>query len=74
MLIPGIPDDELERLHWNSGRGRGAAGYRHLPSGITVARELIPDVPVLEQDQELLAELKEKLWSAGLLGGEASHP
>jgi hypothetical protein len=37
MLIPVIPDADLERLYWNSGGGRGAAGYRHAPSGITVA-------------------------------------
>jgi hypothetical protein len=67
MSIPGIPDEHLERFHENYGRGRGALGYRHLPSGIVVYRICPPDIPHLQIDQELVAELKEKLRERGLL-------
>jgi hypothetical protein len=61
MLIPGVPDNELERLHWNYGGGRGAIGLRHKPSGITVCRECLPDVPVSQLAEQLKAELEDKL-------------
>jgi hypothetical protein len=67
MLIPGVPDEDLERLHWNHGGGRGAAGYRHVPSGITVARECLPDVPTRLFYEEALAELEQELRERGLL-------
>ena len=67
MLIPGIPDEDLERLHWNCDGGRGAAGYRHVPSGITVARECLPDVPTGQFYEAALAELKRELGKLGLL-------
>ena len=67
MLIPGVPDEHLEWFHGNYGRGKGAVGYRHLPSGIVVSRKCPPDVPVLQIGEELLAELKEKLRQGGFL-------
>lgn len=70
MRIPGIPDSELERVHWNYGQGRGAYALRHLPSGLTVGRECLPGAPSWQLEQELLAELTEKLRSAGLLSSE----
>lgn len=65
MPIPGIPDNQLEHLHWNYSNGRGAVGLRHLPSGITVSRECLPDTSVWQVMQELEAELKEALQRAG---------
>jgi hypothetical protein len=76
MLIPGIPDEDLERLHWNYGGGRGAAGYRHIPSGITVARECPPGVPTRHVYEAALAELQRKLREQGLLsngGGKSAE-
>jgi hypothetical protein len=67
MLIPGIPDQDLERIHWRYGGGRGAAGYRHLPSGITVTRECPPTVSVRRVYTELLAELERVLREQGLI-------
>jgi hypothetical protein len=67
MRIPGVDDEDLERLHWRHGGGRGALGYRHLPSGISVYRECPPGVPVRAIDTELLVELQEALRSRGLL-------
>jgi hypothetical protein len=70
MLIPGISDEDLERLHWNCGGGRGAAGYRHIPSGIIVARECLPDVPTRHVYEAALAELKRELRKQGLLSND----
>lgn len=70
MLIAGIPDEHIERLHWNLGGGRGALGYRHRPSGIEVSRECRPGVAVLEIDQEVLADFKKTLKSAGIITDE----
>jgi hypothetical protein len=67
MLIPGIPDEELEELHWNYGGGRGAAGYRHVPSGITVTRECLPDAPTRHAYEAALAELEHALREQGFL-------
>jgi hypothetical protein len=61
MLIPGVPDEHLARQHWREGGGRGALGYRHLPSGISISRQCPPGVPVAVVDAELLAELAERL-------------
>lgn len=77
MLIPGVPDEDLERLHWNDGGGRGAAGYRHVPSGITVARECLPDIPTRHFYEEALAELERMLRERGLVssnGGNGAGP
>jgi hypothetical protein len=67
MRIPGVADEDLVRLHWRGGGGRGSLGYRHLPSGISVYRECAPGVPVRAIDTELLIELQEALRSQGLL-------
>jgi hypothetical protein len=67
MLIPGIPDSHLERLHWNYGGGRGAHGLRHLPSGITVSRESVPGIPSWQTMPELAADLQAKLSRAGII-------
>jgi hypothetical protein len=77
MLIRGVPDEDLTRLHWNYGGGRGAAGYRHVPSGITVAREYLPGVPAWPFYEEALAELERQLCERGLLsksGGAGPSP
>jgi hypothetical protein len=65
--IPGIPDDEIERLHWNFGGGKGTIGFRHVPSGITVHRECPPGVPLAVVQNEVLAEFVKRLCSAGLI-------
>jgi hypothetical protein len=70
MPVPGVPDSQLERLHWSYGGGRGALGLRHRPSGVVVAREYPPDVPAWRVMQELEAELKEKLWNDGVILNE----
>jgi hypothetical protein len=67
MLIPGVPDSHLERLHWNYGSGRGARSLRHLPSGITADRESVPGVPVWQTMQELATDLQAKLRRAGII-------
>lgn len=69
MLIPGIPDEHLARLHWNNGSGRGILGYRHLPSGIFVTRPCPEGMPVMLINAELLVELEERLKSEGRLAG-----
>jgi hypothetical protein len=65
MLIPGVPDNELELLHWNYGGGRGAVGLRHTPSGITVYRECLPNTCVWQQIRTLKVELEDKLRIMG---------
>ena len=67
MLIPGIPNEDLERLHWNHGGGLGAAGYRHVPSRLTVTRECLPDIPTRRFYDEALAELEWQLRQRGIL-------
>jgi hypothetical protein len=65
MMIIGVPDEQLARTHWRHGGGRGALGYRHIPSGISVYRECPAGVPVQAIDAELLIELQEALRSRG---------
>jgi hypothetical protein len=67
MLIPGIPDADLMRLHWNYGGGRAAVGYRHVPSGILAARECQPDFPARHSYAAALAELERVLRERGFL-------
>ncbi|GEM_PF-6511245 len=67
MLIPGIPEMELERLHYILGGGRYALALRHIPSGIFAEREFPPNVAVRQVQQELTVELEEKLRRAGLI-------
>ena len=71
MRIPGVQDNELCRLHRNYGKGRGALGLRHEPSGLTVFRECTPGVPVLQIMRELESELRTKLQNAGLVRADA---
>jgi hypothetical protein len=68
MLIDGVDDEQLERLHWNLGGGRGILGIRHVPSGISVSRECPPKVPVRQFMEELVGELREQLKQAGVHG------
>jgi hypothetical protein len=72
MIISGIPDSHLERIHWNYGGGRGAIGLRHLPSGIIVTRECLPNDSTLKLAKELVVELREKLLQARILVDEES--
>jgi hypothetical protein len=75
MGVPGVADEDLERLHWNRGDGRGTIEYRHRPSGIVVSRECPRGVPVRVIDEELRVELQEALQSRGLLPpGAAARP
>ncbi len=68
MVIPGVPDDHLERLHWYLGPGKGSEyAYKHLPSGIMVGGTKPPDMKIHEFDQQLIAELTAKLVAAGLI-------
>jgi hypothetical protein len=71
MLIPGIPDADLERLHWRHGGGRSTAGIRHKPSGITVERECPPDVPVRRCYEAVLVQLVRELRERGLIADDA---
>jgi hypothetical protein len=71
--------EALRGLHWNSG-GRGAIGYRHVPSDITVICECLPDVPVRHFYEEALAEfprqLRERVSSRATMwtGADAGPP
>lgn len=69
-MIPGIPENELEQLHWNFGGGRGALGLRHIPSGISVERECPPNVTLFQVLHELTLELQEKLGQAGFMASD----
>jgi len=70
MVIPGVPDDQLERLHLYLGPGKGSTyAYKHLPSGITVCAAKPPQVKVHLFHQQLIAELTAKLRAAGVLKG-----
>jgi uncharacterized protein (TIGR02996 family) len=68
-LVPGIPDEDVLRMHWNYGGGRGAVGYRHVPSGITVGRDCPPHVPIRQVDKEALAEFIQVLRERGISHG-----
>ncbi len=76
MMIHGIPEDQLERIHWYHGPGKGSSyAYKHLPSGIVAGGRKPPAMKTHEFDRQLLAELVEKLKAAGILstterGGE----
>jgi hypothetical protein len=72
MSIPGVPDEHLARTHWRHGGGRGALGYVHLPTGISVYRECSPGASVHAVDAELLIELREALRSRGILPPDAA--
>ena len=72
MSISGIPEEHLARTHWRHGGGRGALGYVHRPTGISVYRECSPGVSVHAIDAELLTELREALRSRGILPPDAA--
>lgn len=66
-LIVGVPNADLEIIHWNyGGGGRGAVGIRHVPSGITAVRECL-ELPVRHYRDEALAELERELRQQHLL-------
>ena len=68
MVIPGIPDDHLERLHWYLSPGKGSEyAYKHVPSGIIVGGRKPPDVRIHDFDEQLIAELTAKLHAAGYI-------
>jgi hypothetical protein len=70
MVIPEIPDNHLQRLHWYLGPGKGSEyGYKHLPSGIMVGGAKPPGLTVFEFDRQLIAQLAAKLKEVGLLTG-----
>ena len=70
MVVPQIPDDDLERFHLYLGPGKGSEyAYKHLPSGIMVGGTKPPEMKIHEFDQQLLAELTAKLRAAGLITG-----
>jgi hypothetical protein len=68
MIIPGVSDeDHLEQLHWNRGGGRGAAGYRHVPSGLRVTRECLRTSPFGTFMKRQWRKLARELRARGLL-------
>jgi hypothetical protein len=67
MLIPGVADTDLQRLHRNYGDGQGAGGYCNVPSGVTVIQNFLPGKPVLDYYEDALAELESKLRERGPL-------
>jgi hypothetical protein len=70
MILPEIPDDDLERLHWYLGPGKGSEyAYKHVPSGIMVGGTKPTDMKIHEFDQLLIAGLRAKLKAAGLITG-----
>ncbi len=70
MVIPEIPDEHLERLHWYLGPGKGSEyAYKHLPSGIMVGGAKPLHMRIHEFAQQLIAELTEKLKAAGIITG-----
>lgn len=59
----------------NYGGGRGAVGYRHVPSGITVGRECPPNVPIRQVGKEARAEFIQVLRERGISrGGSEERP
>ncbi len=67
-MIHGIPDKDLERIHWYLGPGKGSEyGYKHIPSGIMVHGLKPPDMTTHEFDRQLFAEFVEKLRAAGII-------
>lgn len=70
MVIPGIPDEHLERLHFYLGPGKGSRyAYKHIPSGIMVGGAKPPEMKIHQYDQQLIAQLAEKLKAAGIITG-----
>ncbi len=73
MLVPGIPDDHIERVHWYLGPGKGSEyAYKHAPSGIMVGGACPPQMTAFQFDQQLFAEFVEKLKAAGVVKDEST--
>ncbi len=73
MLRSGLLDEDVERIHWYLGLGKGSEyAYKHLPSGIMVGGTCPPNMTVLEFDQQLFAEFVEKLKTAGIVKEEST--
>jgi hypothetical protein len=70
FAIPGVTDEDLERIHFRHFGGRGSGGFRHLPSGITVIREFPPTEPVRRTYEEALAELERVLREQGWISSQ----
>ena len=67
-MVHGIPDGELERIHWYLGPGRGSEyAYKHIPSGIMVGGLKPSGMKTHEFDKQLFAELIEILKAAGIV-------
>jgi hypothetical protein len=68
MMIHGIPEDKLERIHWYLGPGKGSEyADKHIPSGIMVGGLKPSDMKTHEFVERLFAELVEKLKAAGII-------
>lgn len=73
-MIHGIPEDDLERIHWYLGPGKGSeCAYKHVPSGIIVGGRKPAEMTAHEFDEQLFAELVEKLRAAGIITREEPH-
>jgi hypothetical protein len=68
-----IPKHQMERVHYNYGGGRGSYLLRHLPSGVSVHRECLPDIPNSKLLEMLEGELKDKLIALGISFVPADH-
>ncbi len=67
-MVHGIPDDDMEQIHWYLGPGRGSEyAYKHIPSGIMVGGLKPPGMKTHEFLKQLFAELVEKLKAAGII-------
>ncbi len=74
MVIPGIPDEHIERIHWWFGPGKvSECAYRHIPSGIVVGGPRPPDISAFDFDRQLLAAFVEKLKAAGIVKDEETR-
>ena len=73
VIIPGIPNEQLEWDHEWYGAGRGALRkLTHVPTGHSVARACIPGTPQFEWPiekvyEEIRLELERVLKANGLL-------
>jgi hypothetical protein len=74
MVIPGIPDDQLERIHYYLGPGNGSGyAYKHIPSGILAGGTKPPQMNIHQFDLRLIADLTEKLKAAEIISETQSE-
>jgi hypothetical protein len=74
MIIPGIPDDQLERNHCYKGPSKGGeCALKHLPSGIIAGGPKPPEMTIHQFNRQLIAELTMKLKAAGIITGMETH-